>query len=157
MDEASANGESKRFAGQCTTARDGLVEPPRILIVEDDPDVSQILGELLAHFGYLPTAACDGMQALSLWRDGLRPDVVLLDLVMPNMDGYRFRRAQKDEPAFASVPVIVISAQASPNLQSLDVQGYVKKPFDVDVLIAQIERNLRRAPRSSAVVPIESS
>jgi CheY-like chemotaxis protein len=146
-----ANGESKPLPTRGENAFDRDTGPAKILIVEDDPDVSQVLAELLGHLGYVACAARDGLQALSMWRDGVRPDLVLLDLAMPNMDGYRFRRTQRQDPAFACVPTVVITAQASPDLQSLDAQGCLKKPFDMEMLVAEIERHLQRRPRAFAI------
>jgi CheY-like chemotaxis protein len=81
-----------------------------ILVVEDDPDVRRALTELLASEGYKVTAAADGGEALETLRGGLRPAVILLDLMMPNCDGWDFRRAQLEDPTFASVPVVLVTA-----------------------------------------------
>jgi CheY-like chemotaxis protein len=81
-----------------------------ILVVEDDPDVRRSLTELLASEGYNVTATADGGEALQTLRGGLRPAVILLDLMMPNCDGWDFRRAQLEDPAFATVPVVLVTA-----------------------------------------------
>ena len=81
-----------------------------ILVVEDDPDVRRALSELLASEGYKVSAAADGGEALKTLRAGLRPAVILLDLMMPNCDGWDFRRAQLEDPTFASVPVVLVTA-----------------------------------------------
>ena len=78
-----------------------------ILVVEDDPDVRRALTELLASEGYKVTATADGGEALETLRAGLRPAVILLDLMMPNCDGWDFRRAQLQDPTFASVQVVL--------------------------------------------------
>jgi two-component system response regulator MprA len=148
-----AISESGLLVTRSENASDGNIRPAKILIVEDDPDVAQVLAEILGHFGYEACRARDGLHALSMWRHGFRPDLVLLDLVMPNMDGYRFRGAQREEPAFARIPTVVITAQASPDLRALDAQGCIKKPFDVEALLAEIERQLRRRPRASVIEP----
>jgi CheY-like chemotaxis protein len=72
-----------------------------ILVVEDDPDVRRALTDLLAS---------DGGEALKTLRGGLRPAVILLDLMMPNCDGWDFRREQLEDPTFASVPVVLVTA-----------------------------------------------
>jgi CheY-like chemotaxis protein len=77
----------------------------RILVVEDDPDVRRALTELLASEGYEVTATADGGEALETLRGGLRPAVILLDC-----DGWDFRRAQLEDPTFASVPVVLVTA-----------------------------------------------
>src|SRR3954470_19917751 len=81
-----------------------------ILVVEDDPDVRRALTELLASEGYEVTAAADGGEALETLRGGLRPAVILLDLMMPNWGGWDFRRAPLGGPAFAAVPVVLVTA-----------------------------------------------
>ncbi len=81
-----------------------------ILVVEDDPDVRVALAELLASEGYQVTATADGGEALNRLRAGLRPEVILLDLMMPHCDGWDFRREQLQDPTFASVPVVLVTA-----------------------------------------------
>ena len=81
-----------------------------ILVVEDDPDVRRALTELLASEGYEVAATADGGEALQTLRGGLRPAVILLDLMMPNCDGWDFRREQLEDPAFATVPVVLVTA-----------------------------------------------
>lgn len=114
----------------------------RVLLVEDDPDVAQVLADLLGHFGYEASTARDGAHALALLRDGMRPDVVLLDLMMPNMDGYRFRRSQRADPELARIPTIVITAQVRPDLEELAPAAYLRKPFEMDALVAEVARQL---------------
>jgi CheY-like chemotaxis protein len=112
------------------------------LLVEDDPDVADVLGALLVRFGYDAVTARDGAHALAMLREGMRPRVVLLDLMMPNMDGYRFRRAQRADPRFAEIPTIVITAQARPDLQDLAPDAHLRKPFEMEALLAELERQL---------------
>lgn len=115
---------------------------PTILVVEDDPDVRDTLVRILVRFGYDVQPATDGARALSLVRDGLRPDLVILDLVMPNMDGIRFRAAQVEHDALASIPTIVITA--SERLSSSAASGAVacfRKPFDMGALLETIKRH----------------
>lgn len=81
-----------------------------ILVVEDDPDVRLALTELLASEGYAVAATADGGEALETLRGGLRPAVILLDLMMPNCDGWDFRREQLEDPALARVPVVLVTA-----------------------------------------------
>jgi CheY-like chemotaxis protein len=84
--------------------------PHTILVVEDDPDVRPALTELLASEGYKVAATADGGEALKSLRGGLRPAVILLDLMMPNCDGWDFRREQLEDPTFAAVPVVLVTA-----------------------------------------------
>ncbi len=112
----------------------------RVLLVEDDPDVSETLAGLLARFGYDVTSARDGVKAMRALRGGHVPDVIVLDLMMPNMDGYRFRDAQSEDPVLAAVPTIVITADRRASKEKLGVAACLRKPFDIDELLAEIGR-----------------
>jgi CheY-like chemotaxis protein len=112
-----------------------------ILLIEDDPDVSDTLAGLLARFGYSVTLARDGQQALSVLRvSESPPQLIVLDLMMPNMDGYRFRNAQVEDPRMASIPTIVITAEARATKERLGVAACFRKPFDVEALLNEIAR-----------------
>jgi CheY-like chemotaxis protein len=113
----------------------------RVLIVEDDADIRETLGELLEEAGYETDEAANGREALDAARRA-RPDLIVLDLMMPVMDGWQFRTAQKSDPALAEIPVIVISASGPPG--SIDADTYLQKPFPLDRLVAEVAR-LRRA------------
>ena len=112
-----------------------------LLLIEDDPDVSVTLAGLLAGFGYTVNHARDGQKALALLRSGERPRLILLDLMMPNMDGYRFRTAQLEEPELAGIPTIVITADGRANKDKLGVAACFRKPFDVEALLNEIARH----------------
>jgi CheY-like chemotaxis protein len=84
--------------------------PGVILLVEDDLAIHDSLGESLEQSGYLVIAAVDGREALALLRSGVRPSAILLDLMMPVMDGWDFRQEQRRDPALRDIPVVVITA-----------------------------------------------
>jgi two-component system response regulator MprA len=113
------------------------------MLVEDDHDVALVLADLLERFGFVVMRHADGARALSALRAGATPDLVLLDLMMPNMDGYRFRRAQREDPNLSRIPTIVITAQARPNLTELAPAACLRKPFEVETLVSEIERLIR--------------
>jgi two-component system response regulator MprA len=117
------------------------VAPFTILLVEDDIDVREALVEALHDKGYPVDCAFDGEHALQTLRGGLRPGVILLDLMMPRMDGTEFRRAQRDDPALADLPVVLLSADArmDEKARTLKVQGAVRKPIDLVQLYRVIE------------------
>jgi len=112
-----------------------------LLLIEDDPDVSETLAGLLSRFDYTVLTARDGQKALGLLRTGPPPRLIILDLMMPNMDGYRFRNAQVDEPSFAAIPTIVITADAKASKEKLGVAACFRKPFDVEALLNEIARH----------------
>jgi CheY-like chemotaxis protein len=113
-----------------------------ILIVEDDLDVREALTQVLEFEGYAVVGATNGQEALDHLRAGNVPSLILLDLMMPVMDGLQFRSVQMDDPSLAAIPVIVISAdgKVDQKVASLGVAGYMKKPLDVDSLLAMIAR-----------------
>lgn len=116
--------------------------PFSILLVEDDIDVREALVEALRDKGYEVDTAVDGVQALERLRGGARPGVILLDLMMPRMDGAEFRTVQRADPALAHLPVVLLSADARMDEKArvLDVQGAIRKPIDLAQLTAAIER-----------------
>jgi DNA-binding response OmpR family regulator len=104
----------------------------RILIVEDEPHIVLSLELLLARAGYETAAAADGEEGLALAKD-LRPDVVLLDIMMPRKNGYEVCRAIKADPELRHVPVIMLSAKGQEveilKGLGLGASAYVTKPF----------------------------
>jgi CheY-like chemotaxis protein len=111
-----------------------------VLVIEDDPDVAETLSGLLARFGYPSRLERDGHQALKALRSGIDVRVIVLDLMMPNMDGHSFRREQLADPRFASIPTVVITADPRVTMESLGVRACFRKPFDVEALLAEIGR-----------------
>jgi len=118
------------------------VTPFTILLVEDDYDVREALVETLRDRDYVVQSAADGEQALKVLRDGFRPGLILLDLMMPRMSGSEFRMVQMRDPELSSMPVVLLSADGrmEEKAQALKVDGAVRKPIDLDELFAVIER-----------------
>ena len=113
-----------------------------VLVVDDESDIRLAVAEALASEGFEVLDASDGAEALEKAR-AFHPDLVLLDLMMPRMDGWEFRRAQKHDPAVSDIPVVVLSAMGP---DSLEAEGYVGKPFDVDELVSAVRRYAVRRP-----------
>ncbi len=116
-----------------------------VLIVEDDEGIRVSLEELLAGEGYVVRTAQHGGEALeSLRRDGA-PDVILLDLMMPYVDGLTFRDQQRAAQLHADVPVLVMSAHANlaAHHERLAAQRYLEKPIEIDQLLTAIEHTIR--------------
>ena len=80
-----------------------------ILVVEDTLDTRESLAFILRHKGYEVRTAADGQEALEQLKAGARPDLILLDLMMPTMDGWEFTNRLRQHPALASIPVVVVS------------------------------------------------
>ncbi|HTM22022.1 MAG TPA: ATP-binding protein [Kofleriaceae bacterium] len=112
--------------------------PRRILLVEDDVELRDALQDALIAEGHKVSAVGDGRQALQMMKSD-RPDVVVLDLMMPIMDGWQFRIEQRRDPAIAETPVVAISASQSPTAAAIDADMFLPKPLDVRSLISAIE------------------
>jgi signal transduction histidine kinase len=126
----------------------------RVLVVEDDSDLRDTLAELLTARGHAVETAIDGRQALDSMRRS-RPDVVVLDLMMPVMDGWEFRVEQKRDPVLADTPVVAYSASQMSSAAAVDADCYLKKPLDVGKVERAIEevlanRERRREPARRA-------
>ncbi len=117
---------------------------PCVLVVDDDRDLRETLRELLEDEGFATATATNGEEALEYLRSPgtTAPGVILLDLSMPVMDGATFRRVQRDDPALASIPVIVFSASSTlfEHVRELHVDAVLKKPVKLDELIDSVER-----------------
>ena len=118
-------------------------EPLAILVVDDDRAVLNALTELLESEGYKVATAIDGLDALDQLRGGLRPCVIVLDLMMPVMDGWDFRHEQMKDQALRDIPVVVITAtgfsETSLKAQFGDIE-FVAKPPHIRGLLDAIRR-----------------
>lgn len=114
-----------------------------LLVVDDDADLRELLRELLELQGYAVTTANNGQDALTLLRQPLRPAMILLDLMMPIMDGNHFLLEQGKDPHLATIPVVTMTAGR--NLEHLAAgRPLLTKPFSFDVLLTTVERYCAR-------------
>jgi DNA-binding response OmpR family regulator len=115
----------------------------RVLVVEDDQVTRIFLEDLLALEGYAVRTAADGADGLEILRSW-RPDAIVLDVMMPDVDAPVFRAVQFDSPEVADVPVLLLSATRADALRviadDLGVDAWMQKPFDVDALTAAVAR-----------------
>jgi CheY-like chemotaxis protein len=109
-----------------------------VLIVEDDADLRELMCLVLAHEGFEAESVCDGAGALERLRGcHNRPQVILLDLMMPRMDGWEFCREKASDPTLADIPVIVLSA--APREHAVESATMVlPKPVDYDALVSAV-------------------
>jgi DNA-binding response OmpR family regulator len=107
-----------------------------ILVVEDDVAIRDLLIDVLADEGYHVRAAGDGEEALAI-LESWQPSLIILDQLMPKMDGSAFRTAQRARPSIASIPTILLSAvrNLSEQASSLDIAASMPKPFNLDELL----------------------
>ena len=113
-----------------------------LLVVEDDPAIRGLLADALEGEGYSVDAASHGLEGLTMARQN-PPRAVVLDLMMPVMDGWTFLRERKKQPTLEGVPVVVLSAARELGLQEakeLGASAFLAKPFDLDALLALISR-----------------
>lgn len=132
----------------------------RVLVVDDEPSVRQVVVDLMQSAGHEVDTAGDGAVALDLIRRW-RPDAVLLDLMMPGFDGWRFLAEYRADTTCRGIPLAVLSA--APNalsaIQEAGVQAVIPKPFEVNVLLETVERLIQHSsvrlstPRSETTNP----
>lgn len=116
-----------------------------VMLVEDDPDIRDLFSDFIRDAGYGVLAIADGRQALEKLRAGARPCVILLDLMMPVMDGWTFRRAQLEDEALTTVPTVLFTGVANPQkeAEALQADGFLLKTADRGVILSLIERYCR--------------
>jgi CheY-like chemotaxis protein len=108
-----------------------------VMVVEDDALVRELVIDVLAGEGFMPVGARNGEEALCrLRQDRLHPALILLDLMMPVMDGWRFRAEQLKDPELARIPVIVMSASG----EAIEADDRLDKPFEIDALLERVSQ-----------------
>jgi DNA-binding response OmpR family regulator len=139
---------ASRLVVRCPHVKEG-----RVLVIDDEPMVRETLGQVLSDEGYVVDLATDGEAALELVR-AARPDAILLDLMMPRMNGRQFLQALRHDPAFAGVPVPVLIMTAvhglEVNLATLGASEVVEKPFNVDELLNKVALAVYRSREAHA-------
>lgn len=118
----------------------------RILIVDDEASVADLIEAVLVSEGYIVAIARDGIQGILLARDW-KPDLVLMDVMLPGIDGTTAIRRLKSDPETAELPIVAMSAGRTIRRQSnelSDADAALAKPFDIEALLAQIEFLLSR-------------
>jgi CheY-like chemotaxis protein len=121
----------------------GTRSDPTIFLVEDDKATRDAMTMVLESEGYRVKAAANGREALDRLRDARPPRLILLDLMMPVMNGWQFRDAQTRDPRLASIPVVLFSAEAdlSQKAKNLGIAGYLQKPVEFDELLATVREH----------------
>ena len=123
--------------------------PAKILVVDDDPDIREVLTVVLESKGYQTVCACDGIECLAALR-AERPDLMIIDLLMPKMDGFALLKELQDGrwAKYREVPILILSSvreEASRRRYELEtalefnVDDYVEKPINPDVLLERVE------------------
>ncbi len=122
-----------------------MSDPQHILILEDDPSVQTLMRKQLTAHGFKVTIATDGLDGL-MKLETLKPDILLCDVMMPNLDGIEFVKAIKANSATQKIPVIFLTAKTDPRsmIEGINVGArfYVTKPFQIDDLLNKVKRAL---------------
>lgn len=113
---------------------------PTVFIIEDDVDTRDMLSRFLELEGYRVEVAANGRQALDRLASGAQACVIVLDLMMPIMDGWEFRRRQIEDARLKDIPTIVVSAAGRDRLAKISAHAYLSKPVDMDELLARVSQ-----------------
>lgn len=114
-------------------------EQTLVLVVDDDPDILEAVCDILEGEGYRVARARNGREALTR-IDEERPLLILLDLMMPVMDGHAFAQVLHGRERDRAIPIVVISADGDPQkAAALGARGFLAKPFDIDALLSEVE------------------
>jgi two-component system phosphate regulon response regulator PhoB len=124
---------------------------PKILVVDDEPDALEVIAFKLKEAGYTPLTAADGLRAVELVRDE-RPALVVLDLMLPKMDGLEVCKILRRDPTTAAIPIIMLTARAAEMDRivglELGADDYVTKPFSPRELVLRIKKVLARSQQA---------
>jgi signal transduction histidine kinase len=123
-----------------------------LLLVEDDAGIRSGLAEALADESFRVTTASNGREALDRLHGAALPDAIILDLMMPVMDGWEFRVEQRSDPALAEIPLLAMSADVSAKARAIGADGYVRKPLDFADLLHRLHAIVERATRNRLAV-----
>lgn len=108
-------------------------------MIDDDPELRATVMEALSREGYVVDDASDGVEGLQSAREH-RPDLILLDLVMPTMDGWAFLEEQRRDVKLADIPVVLLSGCPEDRASDLDCDGYLRKAYDLDEMLEFVSR-----------------
>lgn len=114
----------------------------KVLVADDEQAITELIAFALEMEGYLVIQAQDGPEALRLIREE-RPDLAMLDIMMPGLDGREVSRRVKSDPETADTPVLLFSAAPRPDLTQAKADGFMPKPFDVDQLVATVRNYIK--------------
>ena len=119
---------------------------PKILIVDDDITVTELMKALVKMDGHEPTTVNDSLQAVEVAKS-VHPDLITLDLMMPGLTGFEVCKLLSDDPDFSNTPIVIVSAKDDPESKQKAMEAgardYITKPFNVDEFIATIKSLVR--------------
>jgi CheY-like chemotaxis protein len=119
---------------------------PTILVVDDDVGIQRVMAKFLTLEGFTAAVAGNGAEALAYLRAGSDVRVIVLDLRMPVMDGWTFRKEQRLDPVIAAIPIVVLSGAEGDRLPEMDAAASFRKPVSFPEVIDVVRRLCDRAP-----------
>lgn len=130
-----------------------MAEAPTVLLIEDNDDNLRIYSTILTYAGYRVLEATDGEAGLASAR-AAQPDLILMDVSIPKIDGWEATRILKADPATSSIPVIALTAHALASdrerAEDIGFDGYISKPAEPRLVLAEVERRLGKATAGGA-------
>lgn len=120
-----------------------------VLVIDDHEDARNMVATLLTLEGYTVVTACDGSEGLACLRQW-RPCLILLDLMMPGMDGFEFRQRQTQDPEIADIPVLLVTAapEARAHATRMSAVGVLRKPIEMSALLETVRKYCGEATRA---------
>ena len=114
--------------------------PSSVLVVDDDPNLVRLMSKFLTLDGFAPIPAANGAEALNYLRSGGRASVILLDLRMPVMDGWAFRREQRGDPGLADIPIVVLSGMDTDTVHEMEPAAAFHKPVSFPEVVTVVRK-----------------
>jgi CheY-like chemotaxis protein len=111
-----------------------------VLVVDDDSNLVRLMSKFLKLEGFAPVTAGNGLEALAYLRGGGDASVILLDLRMPVMDGWTFRREQREDPGLAHIPIVILSGVEADTVQDLEAAASFSKPVSFPDVVCVVRR-----------------
>ena len=119
----------------------------KILVVDDEPDIVTVISKVFRDNGYEVITADDGQEALEKAKTE-KPDLILLDLMLPIMDGYKVCGLLKNDTRYAKIPIILFTAKAQENDiklgEEVGADAYITKPFESEILLSKIKELIKK-------------
>ncbi|MGZ3425281.1 MAG: response regulator, partial [Polyangia bacterium] len=151
VESEAGSGSTFHFTLPVAKPDENAAHAKSVLVVEENREILEAVTHVLEHEGYVAVPTSNGLEALHYLEANPPPDLILLDLILPVMDGQQFLKEQKARPTLAQIPVAIFSAGRGlePQAYEIEVAGHIEKPLDLDHLRSTVRR-LAGDPRARA-------